>query len=112
MRKFSFFRPVMMSPFEVVAATSIVTSGTSTEMETPPEGAGCCPAGLCGFCDGGGFCCGCWPGCGLGGACAAAGVWLSVANRLANSTAEETRFIPSPILDQTEKTEPRNSLRQ
>src|SRR3974377_358547 len=33
--KFSFFSPGIMSPFTVVAITSSVTTGTSTEMVTP-----------------------------------------------------------------------------
>src|SRR5215470_15239295 len=103
----------MMSPFEVVAATSIVTNGTSTEMETPPEGGGCCcPVGFCGFCDGGGFCCGCWPVCGPVGACAAAGVWLSAINKLADSSAAAILFMPSPVLVENRKNELRNAPRQ
>src|SRR5260370_1350543 len=61
-RKFSFFRPGMMSPCEVVATTSTVTMGTSTAIVTPACG-GCCAVlggvGECGFC-----CC-----CGGGGIC-------------------------------------------
>src|SRR5215470_16747263 len=45
-----------MSPFDVVAPTSIVTKGTSTEMETPPV-CGCCAGGFCCVCVGGGGVC-------------------------------------------------------
>src|SRR5229473_2920791 len=66
-RKFSFFRPVSRSPRFVAAITSIVTTGTSTEMLAPAS---------CGFCCGGtglgstGGAPGCfWPPCGPSGAC-------------------------------------------
>src|SRR5450755_2983457 len=73
--KFSFFRPVRMSPFSVVAMTSRVTTGTSTAMVTPASG-GACVGGLAGgFCcgTGGGALCWGWPPCGPAGACAKAG---------------------------------------
>src|ERR1700693_1892449 len=71
-RKFSFFNPVRMSPFFVVAITSTVTPGTSTAIVTPASGGACdggFDAGVCA--DGGGvggaLCCGC-PPCGPAGA--------------------------------------------
>src|SRR6266851_4854362 len=58
-RKFSFLRPVRMSPCCVVATTSRVTMGTSTAMVTPACG-GCW--GVEGDCGGeAGLCCGCAP---------------------------------------------------
>src|SRR5580693_10615123 len=48
--KFSFFKPVSRSPWLVVAITSRVTTGTSTEMLTPPGGACGGVAGACGAC--------------------------------------------------------------
>src|SRR5215471_9144544 len=67
--KFSRLRPVMISPCCVVATTSMVTTGTSTAMESPPScGLGC---GCEGACPGGGVCCG-GPPDGPVGACAQA----------------------------------------
>ena len=71
--KFSFFKPVRMSPCCVVAITSSVTIGTSTEIDSPDSsgffcaGAGCCAGG------GGGPLCCCSPLCGPAGACAFTG---------------------------------------
>src|SRR5262249_59786996 len=68
--KFSRLRPVIMSPCCVAATTSMVTTGTSTAIESPPScGLGCCCGG---FCPGGGVGCGWPPGCGPVGACAQA----------------------------------------
>src|SRR5579871_3326794 len=97
MRKFSRLRPVMTSPPEVVAATSIVTTGTSTEMETPPA----CDCG-CWVVPDGGACYGDWPGCGLGGACASTRKALRPRNKLAVSTPAAILFILSPIPDKPE----------
>src|ERR1700730_3927892 len=74
-RKFSFFKPVKMSPFFVVAITSTVTTGTSTAIVTPASGGACVGGFAAGFCAAGGggvggaLCCGC-PPCGPAGACA------------------------------------------
>ena len=91
-RKFSFFRPVRMSPFLVVAMTSSVTTGTSTAMVTPASG-GAWVGGLAG-----GFCCG--PAAGRSaavgrlaarpGACAKAGGSASTASEQGSSTAAVT----------------------
>src|SRR5882672_3781206 len=90
----------MMSPPAVVAPTSIVTRGTSTEIDTPPLcDCGCCPGVV--LDGGGGVCCGDWPGCGLGGACAVADSAPSPRNRLAVSTPAAIFLILSPILDVT-----------
>jgi hypothetical protein len=74
MRKFSRFKPVKMSPFFVVATTSMVTTGTSTEIDVPDCAGGAC-GGLAGVCCG--ACCaglggGGAPPCGPSGACASA----------------------------------------
>lgn len=59
----------MMSPFCVAATTSRVTTGTSTEMVTPPSCGFCC-CGVAGFCAG--FAGGGEVGSGPAGACAQA----------------------------------------
>src|SRR5215813_8651836 len=88
----------MMSPCCVVATTSIVTTGTSTAIESPPScGLGCCCGG---FCPGGGVCCGCPPDCGPVGACASASrppakQKIAAKTRPASACAN-VRFILSP----------------
>src|SRR5229473_3860961 len=66
-RKFSFFRPVSRSPRFVAAITSIVTTGTSTEMLAPASCGFCC--GGAGFGSTGGAPDCFWPPCGPSGAC-------------------------------------------
>src|ERR1700719_3426056 len=70
-RKFSFFKPVRISPFFVVAITSTVTTGTSTAIVTPASGGACAGGFDAGFCaaggGGGGALCGGWAPCGPAG---------------------------------------------
>src|SRR5262245_51459857 len=92
--KFSRLSPVMISPRCVVATTSIVTTGTSTAMESPPS----CGLGCGGFCAGG-VCCGWPPGAGPVGACAQANEIPAAKNPTKirpRSACASVRFILTP----------------
>ena len=86
--KLSFFSPGMMSPFVVVAITSRVTTGTSTEMVTQASGGGCCLLGTC-FGLGVGLACGGALVYGPSGACA------GVVEQSRNAAATVTKSLPT-----------------